>query len=976
MDSTGGSLKSPQAWEKLWSIFHQASELNPAERENFLESVDKELRSEVEELLSAAMNNGHAFEGMVNQELGLLKAIDTSSGLEFEPDTLLAGRFRIIRELGRGGMGTVYEAYDQELESTVALKTMRSDLIADSAARERFHREINLARKVTHPNACRIFDLFQHDDQLFLTMELLPGETLHQKIKQKGPDTENSTTNIVLQILEALAEMHRLGIVHRDLKTSNILLVPNGNGIRAVLTDFGLAIGLAASGSLDVTQTGQVLGTPQYMAPEQLKKEQITPATDVYALGLVLYEMMTGRLPLEGESPLTVAAKRISEDAPSPKLIAPDLSRKWERIILRCLERNPKHRFQNATEVMDAITKKSLVTTMPLIPSRHRSRMILGLSVLLIGIFLIAYFWQTRQSPNKSSSEVIAKRIWTGATGTPPGAVSTDGKVLIDIDWEKANVMAIDLVTKKKRLLTKSNVWFHPFDFIPHPVITLLSPDSKQVAYSIGPSSGIGSELRSVSTSGGTIRTLFRSKEFWITPRDWSSDGQQIAAHLLRKDGTAVIGVVSVKDGSLRSLKEVHSTGIRKISFSPDSRYLAYDLHQDKSSPNHDLFLVSLRDGSETRITTHPANDYLLGWAPDGNRILFASDRSATNDAWSLRIMNGKAAETPELIRKDIGQILPMKITKDGSLYYAHLMSGMDVFTATLDNGSAPTRIAEGDVGFSRAPDFSRDGNFLIFQSLSHPLSSRWTSFQQQQVALKIVSLQSREVRQVLPEVLSAGGRTRFSPDGQSVLFRGSSENEGPGLYTINVNTGKSSRVIADRPTNSVRQYHASSDGNSIFYLMNKDGSIIEKEISTGKEKKIYDDAADFDLSYDSRWLAVMSTDINKGISSIRIVPANGKDTQSIYTLKMPEWISALAWRPDGESLIFSTGRRDLIDSPHRLWSISKNGGNPKDLGISSEYIYDMRIHPDGKRIAIWTVTDSSEIWVMENFLKLDPDKM
>ena len=164
------------------------------------------------------------------KELGLLKEIDTSSSLEFEPDTILAGRFRIIRELGRGGMGTVYEAYDQELESTVALKTMRSDLIADSAARERFHREINLARKVTHPNACRIFDLFQHNDQLFLTMELLPGETLHQKIKQNGPNTDDSTTNIVLQVLEALAEMHRLGIVHRDLKTSNILLVPNGNG--------------------------------------------------------------------------------------------------------------------------------------------------------------------------------------------------------------------------------------------------------------------------------------------------------------------------------------------------------------------------------------------------------------------------------------------------------------------------------------------------------------------------------------------------------------------------------------------------------------------------------------------------------------------------------------------------------------------------------------------------------------------------
>jgi Tol biopolymer transport system component len=433
-----------------------------------------------------------------------------------------------------------------------------------------------------------------------------------------------------------------------------------------------------------------------------------------------------------------------------------------------------------------------------------------------------------------------------------------------------------------------------------------------------------------------------------------------------------MIGSISVNNGSLRSLKELSSTGIRKISFSPDNSYLAYDFLQQKDSTNHDLFLISLKDGVQTQIVSHPSNDYLLGWSPDGKRILFASDRSATNDAWSLRILDGKPAGTPELIRKDIGQILPLKITQDGSLYYAHLMSGMDVYTSTLSNGqaSAPTRIPEGDVGFSRSPAFSRNGNLLAFQSFLNPLSSRWTTSSVQPVSIKISSLQSNEVRQVVPEIKVTEGRTRFHPDSQSVLIRGFSETEGSGLYTMNLNTSKSFRIVPDIPSNWVRQYHVSPDGNSIFYLMNKDGSIIQKEIASGKEKRICDDAADFDLSFDGRWLAVMSTDIIKGVSSLRIVPSTGGGSKQIYQLHMPEWISSLAWMPDGQSLIFSQGRRDLIDAPHRLWSISKNGSSQKDLEISSEYVSDLRIHPDGQRIAIWTVTDSSEIWVMENFLK------
>lgn len=338
--------------------------------------------------------------------------------------------------------------------------------------------------------------------------------------------------------------------------------------------------------------------------------------------------------------------------------------------------------------------------------------------------------------------------------------------------------------------------------------------------------------------------------------------------------------------------------------------------------------------------------------------------------------MNGKTQGTPELIRKDIGQIFPLKITKDGSLYYAHLMSGMDVYAATLDpeknKVSSPlSRIAQGDVGFSRSPAFSPEGSFLIFQSLANPLSTRWTLWPER-LSLKIISLQSGDIRELSPEINSSGSRTRWSPDGHSVLIRGYVQ-ERHGVYKIDINTGKPLEVIPE-VTDWVRQYHWSADGNSVFYLTNKGGTIVQREIATGSEKKIYQGAADFDLSADGQWLAIMGVDINKGMTSLKIVPVSGGEAKEILKLPMPEWISAVAWMPDGDSILFSRGRRDRIDDPHRIWKISKHGSSPKDLDISSEYVYDLRIHPDGRQIALGTVTDTSEVWVMENFLKTTAD--
>lgn len=287
------------------------------------------------------------------------------------PQQLLASRFRIIRFLARGGMGEVYEAEDLELQERVALKTVRSEIAHDSKAMARFKHEIQLARKVTHPNVCRTFDVFHHrtpsspglqEDVTFLSMELLPGETLEKRLRRVGRMTAAEAFPLVNQMAAALAAAHTAGIVHRDFKSANVVLVPSRQeeGIRVVVTDFGLAPGNASEdGSQSLmTMTGGLSGTPIYMAPEQIEGRGITRAVDIYGLGVVMYEMVTRTFPFTGETPFEVAFKRLREAPCSPRMHVPDLDRKWEKTILRCLERDPADRFEKPTEVVAALREE------------------------------------------------------------------------------------------------------------------------------------------------------------------------------------------------------------------------------------------------------------------------------------------------------------------------------------------------------------------------------------------------------------------------------------------------------------------------------------------------------------------------------------------------------------------------------------------------------------------------------------------
>jgi tetratricopeptide (TPR) repeat protein len=262
--------------------------------------------------------------------------------------SLLADRYRIVRFLSEGGMGAVYEAEDLQLRERVALKTVRPGVAGQPGALERFKREIQLARRVTHPNVCRIFEFGLHRAEggaevAFLTMELLQGETLAQRLKREGRLSTENALPLAEQMAAGLAAAHAAGVIHRDFKPSNVILAGAPGAVRAVVSDFGLAQG-PAMGEAPIEASDAVLGTLDYMAPEQVEGGRVTSAADVYAFGVVLYEMLTGAKPFTGGSPLSAAVRRLHEPPTPPRARVPALDPRWETAILGCLKREPRDR--------------------------------------------------------------------------------------------------------------------------------------------------------------------------------------------------------------------------------------------------------------------------------------------------------------------------------------------------------------------------------------------------------------------------------------------------------------------------------------------------------------------------------------------------------------------------------------------------------------------------------------------------------
>ena len=403
------SKMTPELWQRLKPLFHEALQVTPSRRSTFVHAAcdgDHELENALERLLEAEQEGT----GPIDIPLVAIGNRRYAWSARFEPGELVLGRFRIVRQIGKGGMGEVYDSEDLQL-GRIALKTIRADLAGSPETFERFRQEVQLARRVSGRQVCRIHELYllpadgRHDATAFLTMEYLDGTTLSSWVEKNGPFTWKEALRIASEICEGLRLIHENGIIHRDLKSVNIMLCEQEGDLRIVLMDFGLAHdfnaevrakqGSGGAGSRGRSSAPKILGTPESMAPEQFEGGEVSPATDIYALGVVLYELVTGVHPYAAETPVAAAIRRARPPRP-PSSIRPGLPRQLDRVIDRCLQYDPERRFQTAGEVERAL--RAGPASLESLRSDRPWVLWLAAALVLVSLTAVGFlFWRSEQ---------------------------------------------------------------------------------------------------------------------------------------------------------------------------------------------------------------------------------------------------------------------------------------------------------------------------------------------------------------------------------------------------------------------------------------------------------------------------------------------------------------------------------------------------------------------------------------------------
>src|SRR5215470_1086945 len=418
---------------------------------------------------------------------------------------------------------------------------------------------------------------------------------------------------------------------------------------------------------------------------------------------------------------------------------------------------------------------------------------------------------------SKVPSTMGVRRVWEGKGVDVMGSPSPDGTLLSFVDWETGDLAVRELNNDKSRRLTDKGSWAKSVEFAEDSVI---SPDGKQIAYTWFDKDYLF-DLRLIGTDGSNARVLYRDNKIdWIHAYEWTKDGKLVLVYIAYQDLTSQIGLISVADGRLRVIKTLdlwRAPG--RMSISPDEQYIVFDARQKQGAPEHDLYLLAVSDGRETPLITHPAHDEVFGWTPDGKRILFASDRTGVNSLWSVRVAAGKALQTPELIKPDLGRSLAMGFARDGSLYLGMVSTMRNIYLATLDPttgavSSSPKELTTRYVGSNTGGAWSLDGKSLAY------VSTRGVSQRSQTRVLVIRSVETDVEREITP-ALSFFRPPKWSPDSRSFIVSGTNTKGVGGIYRIDAQTGESTPVvqIAQGSDNRLMQVTCSGDGRSIYYV-------------------------------------------------------------------------------------------------------------------------------------------------------------
>ena len=584
-------------------------------------------------------------------------------------------------------------------------------------------------------------------------------------------------------------------------------------------------------------------------------------------------------------------------------------------------------------------------------------------------------FLPLEKLPQKKEKErfVIHKVLDGTEAGFDGGNPSPDGKYFAFTDWSTGNLAIYESVTGKKRFLTKQGSW--ESDHVQYVENSTWSPDGKQIVYDWYNEKGF-IELRLIGLDDSKPRVLYKPNEevIWVQTFDWSADGKQILACFQRKDDTRQIVLVSAGDGSLRVLKIlVGKNWSNNMSFSPDGRYIVYDYPTEEYTQNRDIYLMSTNGDHEISLIEHPAYDKVLGWAPDGKNILFASDRTGTFAAFVIQVAEGKPQGAPKLIKSDIGNLSPRGFTQKGSFYYSTSKEGNNVYTADLDPETGkilapPKKAIKRFEGSNYFPYYSPDGKYLAYISVRN-----------RQSIICIHNLETGEDREFYLNQynINRARSFRWSPDCNSILAMGRDNKNRFGIFRINVQTGNITLVIPWESWKStfIHSCEWSRDGKAVFYVafnttndwsVNNLSQIMVRDLDTGTEKELYrfDNYINISLSPDGKWLA------SSHPLSLKVMPVAGGEPRELYRFK-EEYKNErpITWSIDGKYILFS--KKEPGQDRWDLCRIPAEGGEPQRLGLEMENGFmNLSAHLNGRNIAFSsTEQTNAEFWVMENFL-------
>jgi len=941
-----------------------------------------------------------------------------------EAPGMVIGRYKLLEKIGEGGMAVVYRAQQQEpMRRQVALKIIKLGMDTKQVI-TRFKAERQALAILDHPNIARIYDGgATQNGRPYFVMELVQGSSITAHCKQVSSSLADRLGLFVL-VCNAVHHAHQAGIIHRDIKPMNVLVNIQGDRPIPKVIDFGIAKAIQYGCTEDTlfTEHGQLIGTPAYMSPEQAGSSgsDVDQGTDIYSLGILLYELLTGTTPLVSQQfqdasyhEICRMIRDIDPPRPSTRLsglgeelmevahgqrVHPDQLCRMIRgdldwIVMKALEKERGRRYESvddlAQDIKRHLRQEPVLARPPSTPYRvsrfvlrHRGGLVTAALVcvaLTVGATTARFIgFPFGHGVPEHAPGMVQRHLWNTPTlSSFTHGVSLDGRYLPYLDWTAGNLAIRDLEAETNWLVTQNTdtTWKTVDGWAESAAI---SPDNSRIAYAWGVNDGINSyELRSADLDGSSVRILYQdTTAFWIDVHAWSPDGTQVLAFTLdakrmsqqerlQPERVGRLVLVSTEDGTVRKLQTWRDRGMPKLAaFSPDGRFVAYDLQQEDDPANRDISLLDLQTNIETTLIKHAADDRLAGWTPDGRHLVFTSDRGTKTGLWMIAVHAGASEGAPrQLISQFEGS--PVGFAVDGSYYYSTAATATNVYVASLNaTGSQfegePKLSTFKHVGSAMMADWSPDGDRLAYRCDLSGRRHDAFGYGDWGIVLHSIETGREKVLSVSPG-FRAGTRMRgpwWSPNGDSVLVSAVSSDGEQGLYTIDIETAEVKLVESGGRIFSATW---SPDGDSIIYSVHEKG-LRRVELATGKTQILYEGGRFgyiIDLSPDGQRLAFWQDKM-----SLMVMPATGGEPREIVRLnrlRSSNQLQFVAWTPDGEHLLYA--------DQDQLLQIHVATGQQQSIGAPMPDLTHVAMHPDGVQMALTMERPGSELWVMENFL-------